>query len=97
MTRNKKTSRLTKALLETADDMRRVGILDAASHEQITLRHLGGKAGEKVGGAAGVQESVGVLGSSIFSTTSIRRYLLWPMRRQYARYFAISPDAKKRR
>src|SRR5713226_3823757 len=54
-----------------------------------------GRAGEKVRGAAGVQESVGVLGSSIFSTTSIRRYLLWPMRRQYARYFAISPDAKK--
>ena len=33
-------SRLTKALLETADDMRRVGILDAAAHEKITLRHL---------------------------------------------------------
>ncbi len=44
MTRKKKTSRLTKALLETADDMRRVGILDAASHEKVTLRHLGGKA-----------------------------------------------------
>jgi putative transcriptional regulator len=41
MTRKKKTSRLTKALLETADDMRRVGVLDAASHEKITLRHLG--------------------------------------------------------
>jgi hypothetical protein len=34
--RNKKISRLTKALLETADDMRRVGVLDAASHEKIT-------------------------------------------------------------
>jgi len=44
MTRKKKPSRLTKALLETADDMRRVGILDSASHEKITLRHLGGKA-----------------------------------------------------
>jgi putative transcriptional regulator len=43
MTRKKKTSRLTKALLETADDMRRVGVLDAASHEKITLRHLGTK------------------------------------------------------
>ncbi len=32
MTRKKKPSRLTKALLETADDMRRVGILDSASH-----------------------------------------------------------------
>ena len=45
MTRKKKNSRLTKALLETADDMRRVGVVDAAAHEKITLRHLGGKAG----------------------------------------------------
>jgi hypothetical protein len=36
----KKTSRLTKALLETAQDMRRVGVLGAASHQKITLRHL---------------------------------------------------------
>ena len=43
MIRKKKPSRLSKALLETADDMRRVGILDAAGHEKITLRHLGGK------------------------------------------------------
>src|SRR5215469_16372368 len=44
MVRKKKASRLTKELLETADDMRRVGILDAAAHEKITLRHLGEKA-----------------------------------------------------
>jgi putative transcriptional regulator len=44
MTRKKKPSRLTQALLETADDMRRIGILDSASHEKITLRHFGGKA-----------------------------------------------------
>ncbi len=44
MTRRKKPSRLTRALLETADDMRRVGILDDASHEKITLRHLGSAA-----------------------------------------------------
>lgn len=36
-------SRLTKALLETADDMRRTGVLDAAAYEKITLRHLGGQ------------------------------------------------------
>jgi putative transcriptional regulator len=42
MTKQKNPSRLTKALLETADDLRRVGVLDAASHEKITLRHLGG-------------------------------------------------------
>ena len=38
-------SRLTRALVETADDMRRVGVMDAATHAKITLRHLGGKAG----------------------------------------------------
>lgn len=41
--KRKECSRLTKALLETANDMRRVGVLDAASHENITLRHLGGR------------------------------------------------------
>jgi putative transcriptional regulator len=45
MTKKKKPSRLTKALLEAADDIRSVGVLDAASHEKITLRHLGSKAG----------------------------------------------------
>jgi putative transcriptional regulator len=38
-----KPSRLTTALLETADEMQRVGVLDAAAHEKITLRHLGDK------------------------------------------------------
>lgn len=35
-----KNSRLAKALLETADDMKRLGIIDRSSHEKITLRHL---------------------------------------------------------
>ncbi|HTH99348.1 MAG TPA: hypothetical protein VL752_00260 [Acidisoma sp.] len=39
-----KASRLTKALLETTDDMRRAGVIDAADYEKITLRHLGGQA-----------------------------------------------------
>jgi putative transcriptional regulator len=39
--KRKKTSALTKALLETADDMRRAGILDAKAHEKMTMRHLG--------------------------------------------------------
>ena len=38
-------SRLTKALLETADDMRRAGVMDAAVHEKLTLRHLAGRPG----------------------------------------------------
>jgi putative transcriptional regulator len=42
MTKQKvQPSRLAQALLEAADDMRDVGIIDAASHEKITLRHLG--------------------------------------------------------
>lgn len=45
MTKKKAPSRLAKALLETASDLRRVSILDAAGHEKITLRHLGGKPG----------------------------------------------------
>jgi putative transcriptional regulator len=37
----RKLSRLTEALLEAADGMPRVGAMDAATHEKITLRHLG--------------------------------------------------------
>ncbi len=36
-------SRLNDAILETAQDMRRLGILDEESYEKITLRHLGEK------------------------------------------------------
>lgn len=36
-----KPSRLVQALLETADDMRRAGIMEPSSHTKITLRHLG--------------------------------------------------------
>lgn len=45
MTRkSSRPTRLQRALLETADDMRRAGVMDAATHEKITLRHLGAKA-----------------------------------------------------
>ena len=40
MTKKTTPSRLREAILETADDMRRLGITDAAAHEIITLRHL---------------------------------------------------------
>ena len=33
-------SRLAKAILETADGMRRTGIMDDTAHAKITLRHL---------------------------------------------------------
>src|SRR5438105_1672909 len=40
-TKKTQPSRLTTALLETADDMRQVGVIDAATHSKITLRHVG--------------------------------------------------------
>ena len=40
-TKRKHPSRLTQAMLETADDMRRAGIMDDLTHAKITLRHLG--------------------------------------------------------
>lgn len=39
--KNKTTNRLTRALLETAGDMRQAGFLDKAAYEKITMRHLG--------------------------------------------------------
>lgn len=44
MTKKKTPSRLTEALLEMADDMHRVGIMDDATYQKITVRHLGNKA-----------------------------------------------------
>jgi putative transcriptional regulator len=45
MTKKKaQLSRLTKSLLDTADDMRRAGVINAATHAKITLRHLGDQA-----------------------------------------------------
>ena len=38
---NKRPSRLVQALLETAKDMRQVGVMDDAAHDKITMRHLG--------------------------------------------------------
>ena len=41
MTTKKAPSRLTQELLEMADDLRRIGIMDDATHHQITVRDLG--------------------------------------------------------
>jgi putative transcriptional regulator len=51
----KKPSRLTKALLETAADMRKSGLLDRATHDKITLRHLGSKTTPSVKPITGAQ------------------------------------------
>ena len=37
----RKLSGLVEAILETADGMHRVGIMDAETHAKITMRHLG--------------------------------------------------------
>ena len=44
----KKTSRVTRTLLETADDMRRGGLIDKAAQEKITIRHLGAQGLAKI-------------------------------------------------
>ena len=40
----KKPGRLAEALLETAEGMHRIGIMDDATFRKITVRHLGEKA-----------------------------------------------------
>jgi len=39
--KTRKPSRLAKALMETAEGMHRAGVLDHATYEKITMRHLG--------------------------------------------------------
>jgi putative transcriptional regulator len=41
MTKTKAPSRVTEDILEMADDMRRIGVMDDETHYQITVRHLG--------------------------------------------------------
>jgi putative transcriptional regulator len=40
----KRPGRLTRALLETASDLRDVGLISSEAHDKITLRHLGAEA-----------------------------------------------------
>jgi putative transcriptional regulator len=40
----KKLSRLAEAILETAEGMHRIGVMDDAAYRKITVRHLGEKA-----------------------------------------------------
>jgi putative transcriptional regulator len=54
-TARKRPSRLANALLETAEGMRKVGLLDKTVHEKITLRHLGPQAIAKVRPITGSQ------------------------------------------
>jgi putative transcriptional regulator len=40
-TKQKTPSRVSQELLEMADDMHRIGIMDGKTHHQITVHHLG--------------------------------------------------------
>jgi putative transcriptional regulator len=53
MAKMKKVSPLAKALLETAGDMRKAGLMDKATHEKITLQHLGARGASKPLGLRG--------------------------------------------
>jgi len=55
MAKKKKVSPLAKALLDTAGDMRKIGLIDRASHEKITLRHLGASEVRKAAPITGPQ------------------------------------------
>jgi putative transcriptional regulator len=48
MTKNRKPSRLALTLLETAADMRKADLLDRATYDKITIRHLAPKSMPKV-------------------------------------------------
>ena len=48
----KTPSRLSEAMLETAEDMHRLGIMDEATYEKIRLRHLGENSARTAGPAA---------------------------------------------
>lgn len=39
----KKLSKFAEAILETAEDMHRIGVMNDATYERITVRHLGAK------------------------------------------------------
>jgi putative transcriptional regulator len=41
MTKTKKPNRLARELVEMADGMQKAGLLNRATHDKITMRHLG--------------------------------------------------------
>lgn len=48
MAKKTRASPLAKAQLETATGMRQAGLLDKATHDKITMRHLGATGAPKV-------------------------------------------------
>jgi len=69
-----KLSRITQTLLEMAEDMRRSGILDQATYEQITTRHLGAHAQGAAAPISGA-EIRGLRQQANLSQAAFARYL----------------------
>ena len=74
MAKRKEPNRLANALLETADDMRRAGVMTAAAHEKITLRHLGEDSGGAPEAISG-EEIRALRERAQFSQAVLARYL----------------------
>jgi len=55
MTKKTTPNRLCEAILETAGDMRRLRIMDEATHEKITLRHLAKDAAKEPAAITGAE------------------------------------------
>jgi putative transcriptional regulator len=53
MAKKRKTSQLAKELLEMAEGMRSAGLLDRATHDKITMRHLGVKGAPSIAPVTG--------------------------------------------
>jgi putative transcriptional regulator len=70
----KELSRFTLAMLETAEGMHRIGIMDDAAYEKITVRHLGAHPVKSVAPISG--EDIRTLRESAnLSQAAFARYL----------------------
>jgi putative transcriptional regulator len=72
--KQEKSNRLTKALIETAGDMRRGGLLDETTYAKITLRHLGDDAAPKAAPISG-EEIRAIREEAHLSQAVFARYL----------------------
>jgi len=71
---SEKPSRLVREMLETIDDMHRLGIMDDAAYEKITVRHLGAQPVKSVAPVSG--EDIRTLRESAnLSQAAFARYL----------------------
>lgn len=74
MTKKTRPDPLREAILETAGDMRRLGIMDKATHEKITLRNLDKDAARELAPITG-EEIRGLREKARLSQAVFARYL----------------------